>query len=319
MTTTNNLHADEPPSGYSPLEKIISEQYVDYAEIIATVRKHSFEATLYPVLKKVDDYIKANNYESIPNIIGTLLTTINDKLAEVSGREKEILEELTSELFKEQLTVLNSTKEGQLCWQKCLPVLKETCEFKAYNFELLAELLGLNFIKKSRSNDQFTRINLTPLNPKMLSISKQDENNLYVAKSIERELPYYLWIGPEGKDLKLIRALKDKEWIRNIPEFKKLFKSISDPNYSFCASSENKEKLLVLFAELKREQLIRPKTNRGHFYPLGRYGSDLGKRLFEKEPKRYLENLKRRKGEYNSVLAEVQKIIRLNCGKNPDL
>lgn len=291
MKTNNNLKSDEPPLSISPFETLISNVYIDHIEIIVTIRKYSFETTLYPILTKVDEYITSGRFDALPLIVGTLLTTINDKLALISGKEKSILEELASELFKEQISVLNSTEEGRSCWQKCLPIIEETCDFKGYDFLSLSQLVGFNLVKKSKSDNVKSKV----------------------------DLPYYVWLGKSEHLIELIRDIKDKQWISNVNEFKKLFKPISEPNYTFSAKSEYKEKLLVLFAELKNYSLIRPKTNRGHFYPLTRYGVDFEKRLFEKEPKRYMENLKRKQVEYTCAVAEVQKMIRINCEINVDL
>lgn len=268
----------------TPLEKIIKETYLEWEKIIETVRKHNFEESLYPSFKKVTGLIETKSYNSIPNVVGTLLTTINDKLSQVKDKEKEILEELASELFVAQITILNTTKEGKLCWKKCVPVLKDTCEFKGYDFEALSRLLKIDFVK-------------------ITSPISQNKSNT---------LPYYEWLGKKNELSELLRDIKDKQWIRNINEFKKIFTPLTDINYKFSAPTENKEKLLMLFTALKASNLIMPKRNKGHLYPLSCYGMDFDKKLFEKEPKRYMETLKRKKVEYDSVLAEVQKIIRLN-------
>jgi hypothetical protein len=228
--------------------------------------------------------INSKSYNSIPNVVGSLLSTINDKLSQLDGKEKVILEDLSSELFSTQISFLNSTEAGKICWQKCIPAIKDTCEFKGYDFEALSRLLKIDFVKKTKH---------------------------YVTTDIS-SLPYYNWLESNKKLSELISHLKDKKWIRNANEFKKIFAPVSDVNYKYCAPSENKVKLLILFSELKNNNLIVPKINKGHLYPLYRYGVDLDIKLFQKEPKRYIESIKRKKVEYDSVLAEVQKIIRLN-------
>lgn len=268
----------------TPLEIIIKETYLEWEKIIETVRKYNFEESLYPGFSKISNLINSKSYNSIPNVVGTLLSTINDKLSQLDGKEKEILEDLSSELFSTQISLLNSNDEGKLCWQKCIPAIKDTCEFKEYDFDALSRLLKIDFVKTSKI------------------YTKNDSNSL----------PYYDWMESKNKLSELIRHIKDKQWIRNVNEFKKIFTPISDANYKYCAPSENKVKLLILFSELKNNNLIVPKINKGHLHPLYRYGVDLDIKLFQKEPKRYIESIKRKKVEYDSVLAEVQKIIRLN-------
>jgi hypothetical protein len=284
MKTKNNLHADEPPSGYSPLEKIISENYFDSAEIIVTIRKYHFETTLSPSLQKISYYIKSNKYHAIPNIVGTLLVSINDKIQLAEGKEKRILEGLSSTLFTEQIAHLNATKSGRECWDKCIPVLKDTCDFKNYNYEELSKLLKLDFIPIDNSK-----------------------------KKVNRPLPYYKWMGNETDLIEIIRDIQSKKWISKVSEFRKLFKPVSDENYVFNASSEHIDKLIILFDELKTQQLIIPQKNKGHFYPLNRYGLDFDQKLFKKEPKKYVESIKSKKPYYESIQKEVQKLIDSNC------
>lgn len=268
----------------SPLEQIICASYIDWEFIVQIVRENDFESSLYPGFKLVTDRIQSNNLESIPNLVGSLLTTINEKLKGLKGKEKQILEDLTSEIFIAQIELLNTTLNGRECWGKCIPVIKDTCDFKGYNFDVLSRMLKLNFVKVPNSTFQRTLENL----------------------------PYYDWLGNKLALHELIKDLKAKQWIRNVNEFKKIFTSSLKSDFKFCAPSENKEKLLVLFSELKRQNLITPKKNKGHLFPLHLYGVDLEKKLYEKEPKRYLENLKRKKNEYETVLTEVQKLIRMN-------
>lgn len=246
----------------SPLETIIKENYFDWETIIETVRDNSFEASLYPGFKLISDLIISEKFNTIPNIVGALLTTINEKIGELSGKQKHILEDLSSELFCALIEKLNSTLDGRECWKICIPIIKDTCEFKGYDFNVLSRMLKINFVK--------THSHKFPQTSKLL--------------------PYYEWLGTKKSLTDLIRKLKDKEWIANVNEFKKIFSTSLSHDYTFSATSDNKGKLLVLFAELKEQNLIIPKRNKGHFFPLYLYGVDLEKRLFEKEPKRYMEN-----------------------------
>lgn len=265
-------------------EQYIENEYFNSEFMVFTVRKYKFESHFYPGFRTVNDLIENQKFDIIPKLVGSLLTTINDKLSQIKGEEKEILEKLAGELFSDQISILNSTVEGQKCWEKCLPILETTCEFKGYDFGELSKYLNFNFIKK----------------PQQKISDKQVI------------LPYYDWVGNKNKLYELINDLKSKQWIRNVNEFKKIFNPIINQQYKFCASSLNKEKLLVLFSELKKQNLIIPRKTNGHLYPLFLYGVDLEKKLFEKEPKRYLENLKRKKLEYATVLDEVNRLIRLN-------
>jgi hypothetical protein len=268
----------------SPLEHIIFDSYIDWELIVQIVRENDFEESLYPGFKHISDKIKSNKLESIPNLVGSLLTTINEKLKDLKGKEKQILEDLSIEMFLAQRELLLSKKNGNVCWERCIPAIKDTCDFKGYDFEVLSRMLKLNFVKPPNSALQRTL----------------------------EDLPYYDWLGSKKALPELIKDLRSKQWIRNVNEFKRIFTPSIKPDFKFCAPTENKEKLLVLFTELKRQSLIVPKRNKGHLYPLYLYGVDLEKKLFEKEPKRYLENLKRKKLEYETVLEEVHKLIRLN-------
>ncbi len=268
----------------SPLEQIICDSYIDWELIVQIVRENDFEESLYPGFKSISDKIQTNNLESIPNLVGSLLTTINEKLKGQTGKEKQILEDLSSEMFIAQRNLLLSKKNGIVYWERCIPIIKDTCEFKGYDFEVLSRMLKFNFVHSTNSNAQH---------------------------SVEN-LPYYNWLGSKKALPELINDLKSKQWIRHVNEFKKIFTPTLKPDFKFCAPTENKEKLLVLFTELKKQSLIAPKRNKGHLYPLFLYGVDLEKKLFEKEPKRYLENLKRKKHEYETVLEEVHQLIRMN-------
>lgn len=268
----------------SPLEQIIKDNYIDWEYIVKTVRENDYEESLYPGFKHISDMIQSNRLDSIPNLVGSLLTTINEKLKVLTGKEKQILEDLSSEMFIAQRNLLLSKKNGNVCWERCIPIIKDTCDFKGYDFEVLSRMLKFNFVQSTNTTAQ---------------------------QSVEN-LPYYYWLGDKKALPELINDLKSKQWIRNINEFKKIFTPTIKPDFKFCAPTENKEKLLVLFSELKKQSLVVPKRNKGHLYPLFLYGVDLEKKLFEKEPKRYLENLKRKKTEYNAVLNEVHRLIKMN-------
>ncbi|PHR43328.1 MAG: hypothetical protein COA32_16510 [Fluviicola sp.] len=273
----------------TPLEKIIQKDFVNSDNIIRVVREYDFESKLFPGFKRINDLIEKKDFDLIPNIIGALLTRINDRLTELDKESKSILESLSAELFTGQIQVLNSTPEGQNCWIGCLRVLEETCQLNGYDYESLCFTLRIDIIRKA---------------------------NCDLNKDL-KVLPYYDWLGSIVDFDELMRDIKSKGWICDIREFKRLFKPIEDNEYCYRSSKNYIDELLILFSTLKSEGLIQPRRISGHFSPLHRYGVDHDEKLFDKEPKRYMANLNKNKARKKRIRKEVEQLLRyIDRGEN---
>lgn len=267
-------------------EKQIIEIFNEGDHIVSVIRKHHFEKELANSFSVIMKEIDRGEYSVLPNLVGSVLVTINDKLRVINGEDKHILEQVSKILFEDPIHRLKQTKEGKECLSQCSYALEATCQYKGYDFQELNRMLELREFQVVRRN--------------------------YTLK-----LPYYDWQSGNLTELDgLTRDLKDKEIIDGVINFKKLFSPITTNNFKFTAKREKIDYLLILFSILKQMNLIKPKVLSGHFSPIEQFGLDNGEKLFQKKPNKLMEKLKRDQARYTRIHNEILRSVKFNCANS---
>lgn len=273
-----------PINPNNDFERLILNEFLEGDRIVRTLRKYQFESDLENSFRAIVELIEQSKYDQIPNLVGAVLVTINDRLRRIDDKEdKLILEQLSKELFIDSVRLLKQTEEGRKCLSHSTEGLKKICEIKRYDFIELNRILEL---------DHFHVVRI------------QSKN----------KFPYYDWQSGNVNELnELAKDLQDKQIINGVINFKRLFNPINNLEFRFKAHKEKVDHLLVLFQILKEKKLIKPKVLSGHFIPLSQYGRDNENILFEKKPNKLMEKLKRDKALHTKIHHEMEQCIRYNC------
>lgn len=262
----------------SLLEKKLHEKYLDADKHIAIIRKYDFENYINNVFTIIDDLKNEKSEKDIISVSNSVLTQINEKLKQVkSETDKKTIKYLLSEIFNEYIKELDE-KLSVNFMPSLIENLKRTSVLSNYDFSELEKLLRFDFYNT--------------LKPK--------KNN---AKRI-----YYSWNAKQHQLDEFVRDIKDKKIILSIKEFKKLFQSSGNAFYR--GNKEKTDDLVIIFVILKEMKLISPKYTSGYFSPLFRYGIDNQNNfLFEKQPNKYHDLLKRNHQKYNTLKEKHTKWI----------
>lgn len=259
----------------SNIEKIITKNYQDSSSLINLIRKYDFERFLNGTLSEIEIARANSDTKKLTELATTCLIKINENLKGINSKEKEQLEYLLSDVF--QTILKNIDSENTL--SEIQNTLLNACKLSGYNYDVLEQMLGL----------------------KKQQILKSRPSN--------RNLPYYEWEGLDYELNGLLDFLIDNKIIVSKKDFRKIFNPIND-HFDYKGNKDKVSDLVLVFSILKEKKLIKPKINSGHFAPLVRYGVDNdGRYLFQKNPNKIHEYLKRNNDLYSRIRDKYEKII----------
>lgn len=277
------------------LKDLISNLFANnHANILDLLKKYELYKFISDFSEKIDT-LKSYNVQknTIGALTSSLLTRINIVLEKIkSNEDKAQLEYILSEISNE-FTYQLLQKEG-VSQEQVLTEIKEslitTCEINNWDIELLLKRIKIDLrhtlLIKSENN----------------ILLKKSENN-------HSKIYYYEWLGGEEHLKEFTYDLKDKKIIKSVEEFKKLFNKHTG-KIQIRMSSSHIDFIVLLFDQMKKENLIRPCGTKGHFFPLKVYCVDFDKKvLFKKEPKRIKELIKRDSTKHAKLLEEIGVLI----------
>ena len=277
------------------LKELISKIFANnQANVLHLLEKYELHKFISDFSEKID---MLESYDVQKNTIGalasSLLTRINVVLEKIeSNEDKERLEYILSEIttvFIYQLLQKEGISQKQVLIE-IKNALITVCEINNWDIELL--------LKK-------TKIDLLHT----LSVRLVDTSIEKIKIDSDSKLCYYKWLGKDDHFKEFTYDLKDKKIIKSVEEFKKLFNKHTG-KIQIRMSSSHIDFIVLLFDQMKKENLIRPCGTKGHFFPLKMYCVDFDKKvLFKKEPKRIKELVKRDSTKHAKLLEEIGILI----------
>lgn len=266
------------------IEKIILDKYANANELIPLIKEFKLIDIINNAIKQIDIKFKNGQIDNLPRLSGIILNDINSHLSGINDLEKKRkIEYLLGDIFHDFLIEIEKSKDAQNILKEIQLNMKEACEYRGYNYEILSSYLNL------------------------------EKHQILLPKPVQK-LIYYDWNGKNEELDELSKDIYDMEIILSTKEFKRMFKPIQG-HLSVHCNIDHYEKLLILFQIFKKFHLITPKGNSGHFAPLVQYAVDKdGDFLIKKSANKEHEKLKRNKAKYGQLWNKLEKTVRANAG-----
>lgn len=277
------------------LKSIVKEIFVDqHDHILKFLTRYDLVEILNKLVDNVDEQIKDKIISSISisSISTSFLTNINARLSEIKNPEDKkeleyLLSDISIHLMKKMLNHSNLSPDEFLLGVE--EALQTTCKLYGWDFNTLSRILRLELT--------------TAVANKSVEVKseKNPESNV--------QSYFYLWNVKLEKLDDLAADLKSENCIKNVRNFKMLFRPHKRP-IKVSINRDSLSLIIVIFDILKRKGLITPKGNKGHFMPIKTHCVDFeGKKLIEKQPKQYLASIKRNPDKYKKLKDKAENWI----------
>lgn len=277
------------------LEKVLGNIYVDeVSDSMELLKKYGLDEFLGQFAEKVyspDIHLTFRSAKATSAIAGSILTRANTIIGKVVGEDKSLLERIVADIAKEFFEhVVRNTGVSK----------------NELRFEIKESLVAVSNANGWNAEELMKTINFLTADP--------DEGEIINVNSllIPTKVVYYEWLVKSPRRDMFIGGLKSEGLIKSEVDFRKLFQK-HDGNVLVKLDKSRLEFMLVLIAALVHpsKKWIGMKGGRGHFVPLYNYGVDFEENLlFENEPKRVMETLKKKQNKYQEILRGVDLFLR---------
>lgn len=278
------------------LEQVLRNIYVnEVSASMELLNKYGLDEFLGQFAEKVyspDIHLTFGSTKSVGLIAGTMLTRINSTIGKIEGEEKNLVERIVADIAIAFLghVATNSTLDRKALFEDVRESLETVSSVNGWN---------VNELMKRLKFDMLSGIAATT-----------SDKNLLIPES-KPTITYYDWlVRTPGRD-KFIRDLKAEGYIKSEVEFRGLF-NVYDEDFTVRIDKSRTEFLLLLIVTLvnQDEKWLGTKGSRGHFLPLKKCAVDFEENLlFKKDPKRIIENLKKKSEKYQMIKGEVERFL----------
>lgn len=264
------------------LQKFVTEKYQDEELALELIRKYGLENILDNGIKKIENALKTEQHQSLPNYASIILSDSNNIIGTIQIIEdKRKIKSLLADIFKYYLDLCDFKDPSGSLTMGIISSLEKACELKEYDYNELQLLLNLDrYWIRSKNN------------------SERNTQN------------HYQWNLKQGLLDIFLSRLKERNLIDSKKEFRRLFTK-HDGSISIKLPENGINVLFLIIHQLGKEKIITPKGGNGLFVPIIKFCVDeQGNKIIKIPANKFHERLKRNEAEYDTLLQEARFFIK---------